>query len=92
MAKNIKIMLFVVTATNWFVGEEYSKPYKFHYGEDAIERFLNDVLKSEYGCRVIERKFSKLLVRTKRDCEDFDLINLLYVEFVKDHLKKVMPK
>ena len=91
-------MLFVVTATNWFVGEEYSKPYKFHYGEDAIERFLNDLqdynsrLIFQEGGKEIERKFSKLLVRTKRDCEDFDLINLLYVEFVKDHLKKVMPK
>ena len=50
------------------VDERYSKPYKTYFGEDAIENFLNEMVKEkEYCSTVIKGKFNKSLVMTKKD-------------------------
>ena len=42
------------------VDGRYSKPYKTNFGEDAIAKFLNDMIKeSEYCSRVTEIEFNK---------------------------------
>ena len=47
------------------VDERYSKPYKTHFDEDAVNTCLNDMIKeSEYCSKVIETKFDKPLIMT----------------------------
>ena len=54
------------------VDERYSKPYKTYLSEDAIDKFLNDMIKESENCsKVIETEFNKPLVMTKKDHEDF---------------------
>ena len=39
--------------------EQYSKPYKSYFGENTIEKVLNDIInESDYFHRVIEREFN----------------------------------
>ena len=62
--------------------DQYSKPDKTYFGEDAIDKFLNDMMKeSEYCSKV------NLLLRVKKIMKI--LIVLLNVGFVKKHMKKV---
>ena len=54
------------------VVELYSKPYKTYFGEDAIDKFLNDWMKeSEYYSKVIETEFKKPFVMAEICHEDF---------------------
>ena len=47
------------------VHDRYSKPYKTYFDKDAIDRFLNDMIKEgEYCSKVIETKFNKPLAMT----------------------------
>ena len=53
--------------------EWYSKPYKTYFGEDVIDKLSNDMIKeSEYRSKVVETEFSKPLVLTEIDHEDFN--------------------
>ena len=55
------------------VVELYSKPHKTYFGEDAIDHFLNDIIKeSEYYSKVIEAKFNKPLVYDQKNHEDYN--------------------
>ena len=56
------------------VDERFSKPYKTYFGEDVIDKFLNDLIRErEYCFKVIETEFNKLLVITKKDSRDSKL-------------------
>ena len=49
------------------VDEQYSKLYETSFGEDAIDKFLDDVIKeSEHYSKVIETQFNKPLVLTEK--------------------------
>ena len=49
------------------VDDQYSKLDRSYFGEDAIDKFLNDMIKeSKYCSRVIETKFNKTLAMTKK--------------------------
>ena len=48
--------------------KQYSKPYKSYFGEDAINKFLYDMMNEcEYCHRVIEREINKPLDMRKED-------------------------
>ena len=73
------------------VDERYSKPYKTYFDEDAIDNFLNGIIrKKEYCFKKAKRKFNKPYVITENDHEDMKiLIIILNVGFVKKHTKKI---
>ena len=53
--------------------DRYSKPYKTNFGEDAIDKFLNDMIKdNEYCSKTFKTKFNKSLVLTKKGHENFN--------------------
>ena len=55
------------------VYERYSKSCKTYFGQNAMDKFLNDMIKeNEYCSKVIEIKFNKLLAMTEKDHEDFN--------------------
>ena len=55
------------------VDDQYSKPYKIYFGENAIDKFLIDVIKeSEYCSKVIETEVNKPPFMTEKDHEDHE--------------------
>ena len=47
--------------------EQHSKPYKSYFGEDAIDKFLNDTIKECAFCsKLIETEFNKLFLWLKK--------------------------
>ena len=49
------------------VDEQYSKLYETSFGEDAIDKILDDVIKeSEHYSKVIETQFNKPFVMTEK--------------------------
>ena len=55
------------------VDDQYSKPYKIYFGENAIHKFLIDVIKeSEYCSKVIETEVNKPPFMTEKDHEDHE--------------------
>ena len=55
-----------------FVDEQDSQLYNTYYGEDAIRRFSNHVIKeSRYCFKVTETKFNEPLVIAKKNQKDF---------------------
>ena len=53
--------------------DQYSKSYKTCFGKDAINKFLNDMIReSEYCSKIMETEFNKPFVVTERDNEDFE--------------------
>ena len=62
------------------VDERYSKRYKTYFGEGAIDKFFDDIIKeSEYCSKVIEKEFEKPLAMTKKDHEDFKSSNECWI-------------
>ena len=54
------------------VADRYSKPCKTYFGEDAIDKFSNDMIKeSKYYSKVIETEFNKPLNMTQKDYKYF---------------------
>ena len=66
---------------------QYSKPYETYFGQDAIDKFLNDMIKKEYCSKIFETEFNKPIVMTKKAHKDFEI--LLNVGYVKKKMKKV---
>ena len=55
------------------VDDQYSKPYKIYFGENAIHKFLIDVIKeSEYCSKVIETEVNKPPFIIEKDNEDHE--------------------
>ena len=55
------------------VDDQYSKWYKIYFGENAIDKFLIDVIKeSEYCSKVIETEVNKPPFMTEKDHEDHE--------------------
>ena len=53
--------------------DRYGKPYKTCFGEDAIDKFLNYMIKeSEYSSEVTETEFNKPLAMPEKDHENFN--------------------
>ena len=76
----------MICADGW-----YSKPYKTYLGEDAIDKFLNDLIKeSEHCSKVIGTKFNKPLIMSEKDNEDFNNSTKWWV--CKNPFKKVSWK
>ena len=49
------------------VDEKYSRPYKSYFGEDAIEKFISDVISErEYYRRLLARNFNETPVMTEK--------------------------
>ena len=49
------------------VDGKYSRPYKSYFGEDAIEKFISDVISErEYCRRLLARNFNKTPVMTEK--------------------------
>ena len=70
------------------VGGQYSKQCKTYFGEDDIDKFLNDMIKdSEYCSTIIETEFNKPVVMTEKDHYNFE--NSTKRGFVKMNMKEV---
>ena len=55
------------------VDGQYSKSYETYFGEDAIDKFLNDMIKeTKYCSEMIETEFSKPIVITEKDHDNFE--------------------
>ena len=54
-----------------YIDDRHSQPKKTYFGEDAIEKLLNDRIKEQCS-KIIETEFSKLLVITNKDDEDIE--------------------
>ena len=55
------------------VDDKFSKPFKLCLGEDALYNFISGIIEeSKYCTDVMEKHFSKELVMTKKDNEDFE--------------------
>ena len=51
---------------------KFSKPFQTYLDKDAVYNFINNMIeKSEYCTDVMKKYFSKELVMTKKDNEDF---------------------
>ena len=56
-----------------YVDDRYSKPYKTYFGKNAIDKFLNNIIKeSEYCSKTVEIEFNETIVMTKNAHEDFE--------------------
>ena len=56
-----------------YVDDQYSRQYKTWFGEDAIDKFVNDMIEqSEYCSNVIETEFDKPLIMSEKVHEDFN--------------------
>ena len=52
---------------------KFSKPFKSYWGEDAVDNFINNMIEeSKYCTDIMKKHFSKELVMTKNDNEDFN--------------------
>ena len=55
------------------VDDEFSQSFKIYLGEDVLYNFINSMTKeSKYCIEVIKKHFSKELVMTKEDNDDFN--------------------
>ena len=67
------------------IDDRYSKPFRTYFGEDTIDRFLNDMIKeSEYCSRKLKWN---LLLWLKKIVKIF--IILLNIGFAKKNMKKL---
>ena len=65
----------------------YSKSFETCFGESSINKFLSDMMKeSEYFSKVIEIRFHKPFVITKKDHDNLKII--LNPRFVKNHIRR----
>ena len=56
---------------------KFSKPFKSYLDEDSFYNFINSMVEeSKYCSEVMKKHFNKEPVVTKKDNEDFNLLNV----------------